>query len=342
MARTKQSASKISETNLKKWTLLERHPLRYNTQIPIIINNNEFVCGIYQYNITSNKWKPWGLNPDNITNVKILAYNHTHKLIYIWDILENMQQIIIMSINYNNTNDIKLIKLMTNNDNDLIGQHINGKLHIIDKINEQHWIYDENTQSWNDEKLQNVSDHVIGLVYVSSKQRILLVDPPLNLIHSYCMITNKWSDIHMELPYELRDFGVSLTTDERYIIITGGKQKMNFEHIPRQNYRNNFFWTQNIYLIDLKEMKLLKSDMVIPKCTGCNSIIVNDKRKDELVVYGFIRQCWNEYDIGLDNLPPKYIVKLIGLRYCIQYLHVLEYYGGQSHWRISIDDIVKT
>ena len=89
-------------------------------------------------------------------------------------------------------------------------------------------------------------------------------------------------------------FGCVITNDEKYVITFGCAD------IKDQT-------TDAIYIFDMEEMSVRKSDIDCPKEMRNHAILMGDHNKESIVVYGYIRWVWslkqfNEIGFACDDI----------------------------------------
>eukprot|EP01084_Bolivina_argentea_P084836 153384_1 len=138
------------------------------------------------------------------------------------------------------------------------------------------------------------------------KNRIMLIGDYYGKdIEIYDGINKQWNISKMNSCLYIRLGGFHcLTNNERYLIV------------------NNT--DANICIMDLNEKKVMYTDIKCPFGAYYRGIIVNDVTRQELIVCGFIRLCWNKYKMKEWIFPPICIIKLIQSRCCDEYLHIVQ------------------
>ena len=73
------------------------------------------------------------------------------------------------------------------------------------------------------------------------------------------------------------------------------------------------------------------------------AITVNDKTRDELVVFGFVREGWKLSEIADHLYPPRYLIKMMNRYFLNEYVHLISIGNHSSygeHWRMGVFDII--
>ena len=75
-------------------------------------------------------------------------------------------------------------------------------------------------------------------------------------------------------------------------------------------------------------------------------IILRDDKRDELLVFGFINQCFRNKEMINVQILPVYLIKLIRGWVCIEMVHLIAWTKDWDrkylHWKINVDDILTT
>ncbi len=178
----------------------------------------------------------------------------------------------------------------------------------------RHWVLDvcDNSYKLNEccsfAKLnENCEYGSCELVYNQSKTFVMHVSN--KGLYSYNRKQNEWLDVNVKIP--AIDIGACVITgDQRYIL----------------NFGN-----QHIYVIDLMGKKCFESKIVAPCEQWYDVVIIKNNLRSELITFGFVRKCWNEYGIGLDIFPPQYIVRLIQLWVLHEDIHIMYDHGNKNY-----------
>ena len=70
--------------------------------------------------------------------------------------------------------------------------------------------------------------------------------------------------------------------------------------------------------------------------------ISNNEMVQSWLTIGFIRDIWNEYNIGMYRFPPQYLIKLIEAKVKInsEFLHLF-IKNDLSHFCIPLDNVMR-
>eukprot|EP01084_Bolivina_argentea_P013597 25525_1 len=147
----------------------------------------------------------------------------------------------------------------------------NNELHLIGgRRSIKHYVFDTQINKF---KLRSklVDIHVtpgFGMVYIASKQCLYLFAGTLgrSVVSTYSTATNAWGKLNVELSTPLFDFGITLTSDNRYVLLFGGRSD--------EEYSND------IYIFDVDKCVFKKSTIKCPprikSRTRYKASIIND------------------------------------------------------------------
>eukprot|EP01084_Bolivina_argentea_P015571 29178_1 len=100
-------------------------------------------------------------------------------------------------------------------------------------------------------------------------------------IYQFSCPDSQWTELNIKTPTALCGCGLVATTNERYIIILGGKSGLrkgdNADAIFIYDTRNNVF---------------VKSKIKCPEEAEYNAILMNDSKRNEMITFGFVRDCY--------------------------------------------------
>eukprot|EP01084_Bolivina_argentea_P139952 246150_1 len=325
----------------------ETHVWSTSGSHPIAVNKKEIFLGQYdklcKFNRICNKWSEWINYPENVRDLyssQTTCVDNREKTIYVYQNDETGINGILLIINYD-TKDIQVIQngnvTRTGYGHKIIFAH--QQLHLIGgRWNDKHFIFNSKQKRFEIlHTFEQFSEGMsgFGLVHCPSKQRILLIggcnetinnDECLDEIYSYSTVNHTWTQLNIKLPEKICNFGCSVACNGEYVIILGGITDTDF--------------SKNIYVIDMRNIKIMKSKVVCPVSKGFDSVIINDEIKRELIVFGYVRKCWKNEKMISMLFPPQYIIKMIQLWYLNEYVHLFQYASAKNHWKILVDDII--
>eukprot|EP01084_Bolivina_argentea_P234982 395544_1 len=202
---------------------------------------------------------------------------------------------------------------------------ISNKIHIIGGDNSKQFIFDKNTN-----KIINITYNYhwaeIGL-HMESRNSIMMVvkekaNSPFS-IYEFLLENNKWMSLNIKLPNASKD-GLSMvkSRNEKYIFIIDGLE------------------TLNVYVLNIQCGKLKKSCLEYPCFHVGDFGVINmtNKMKDELLVFGYVKKCYQLLEFNEVQYLPHYLVQCIVGWISIERIHFILMHG--AHWMINIDDIL--
>lgn len=145
----------------------------------------------------------------------------------------------------------------------------------------------------------------------------------LDIIHEYDINNNKWTKLIHKLPTALSGSGCTSILNGQYVILFGGCNHGNKDDIFIYCVRNGTFKESNIKC---------------PKQGHHQAFAINDRKKDNLITFGFVRMCWRECDIDHHLFPPQYLIKIICRYYWNEWIHLFKMYQG-NHYKIDVFDL---
>ena len=333
------------------WTELDSVPHAYFAKL-LSVNDHEFICipsrssddnnrdgknsdGIYVYNSIHNKWCKIINYP---TNFETLRHSTTidkkNQIIYIANGISKLYKIDLKT---------KTIELLSNNVN--VGAFpgiilIKNKIHIIGaRENYKHFLYDQD-----DDQLKEICDFADNdlmtsrsSIYLKSTQSafttVYYKDNPLDPVSIMEFKDNEWSDLNIKDCDGLHQSCILSTFHEDYLLIIGGVTDITF-------------WIHaNIFVYNIKNKKLMKSDIRSPFIGYPFGAITKNDENDELLTFGFIRNCYKIFSLFNDvQIMPFYLMKFIQKWVCNEKLHLMlskEYDNKiKTHWMINVDRII--
>ena len=311
-----------------------------NSTYPIIVLTN--IGEIFRYSISEEEWIQYYYHHDSIS-----PFNN----IIIDTFLDNRKNAIMFVFVYENTSSLYVAELKLNQQNEYWKNRVIKIIHesccwILDgccpiiikdrfhfiggRLNKTHALLNVNQKF---ETLHNVYNETIKINYArlvkagnfvlsfggSEKYKWEIID----YIHQYDIGKNKWKRLKITMPKLMTRFGCVTIMNDKYIVFFGG------------GYHKESYDDIYIYSVENKMFRL--SNVKYPQRGECHVVAVNDKLKEELSVYGFVRYQWKILPLHQQLFPPKYIIHIIRKYYHIEYIHLFHKNG---HWRIDIFDLI--
>ena len=193
-------------------------------------------------------------------------------------------------------------------------------------------------QQMRNENMLCVHEHLYGKeIYISSKRQILLIggrhtrNREANMGQTmpkhpwiYSLESNEWTKVENVI-FARMMFDAVLTSNQRYIVICGGS------------------FSESIHVLDMKtenEWQLRKSTIVLPKKEHCKLLITGGfESKDEVLVIGYIRNCFQSKEFENIQLPPTYIMMMVAERYRAEMIHWIK---DNEHHAIYLKDLLSS
>lgn len=295
---------------------------------------------IQLYNGLNDTWQRQ-LLPDNVTLMDgILVQNislfdaKTQQLYY----KDNYNQLALKTWNLNN-NEYNSIRCTVKSNLDAKLLLINDELHLTGGYHGVHHIYNPMTKRYSIKHANGT--RVPGIInqtaiYLKLKQKIYLLGgcqaisfASVQYILSYCMKTNKWTRLLIDLPMKMYDFAVSSVCNDRYLIICGGECNIG---------RGSSSCPSNtIFVMDVECFVINKCKIKCPARGSMRSIAFDNEQKMGLITFGFIRNLWKNKAFKNMIYLPVYLIELVQIYAITEELHL---FWGNLHWTIQIDDIL--
>lgn len=326
------------------WKSLQKFPVQGWVSIgfasPLILNDNELLVVpwtdkskyLLKYIISENKCLKWIKYPTDLkSNYHTASLNESKTILYIYG---NSCRVIEVDLI---TQTFKESPRKYHDGSYCRSLIINDKFHIFGgwmPEDNEHYIWDKNKQilesiykfdeielirhgGSDDGTPESMRD--VYVQYLPSKNAILII-PGYTTTYVYMYYPDKWDCRHkwdLTLDNEKRDADCVITADERFVII----------------------FTRRIQIIDLYKMCLRKTDIRPPNNKSTNKAVIrNDKYLQNIITFGFVRNCWKYPAFKGIDLLPVYLTKIIEKYYHYEVVHVL--IEGGSHWTISVDRII--
>eukprot|EP01084_Bolivina_argentea_P100609 180588_1 len=173
-----------------------------------------------------------------------------------------------------------------------------------------------------------------GLVYLPNQNKLLLLggydhrkwkETSINSIYSFDFLKDKWTKESATLPKSMESFGCVVTTNEKYILMFGGSY--------------NYVTMDDIYIMDTLSMTIVKSNMKCPNNGDFYAHLEFGFMSNDLIVFGFIRNCWNRQEfVGLRK-PSDDIIEMIQMFHFTEIIHLFDRKKG-TQWKIDIVHIM--
>ncbi len=305
-------------------------PTGINANNYIVIDSSNGKWNICKYNIGNDKWNKNKLVKDikhqktydytSILNTKtqILFVVSEH---YITQIQLNNGNIITYTHNHT-TNSISAISqsIIVNNSLFIVGGHDNNS---ILKWNPKNNSFVKFSDTYN--KI-NFGDFTM----IENNNNLLLFggvdytnDKCVDYILKFNINNKKWTKL-CTLPKTMSSTCCTTAINKKYILLFGG-----------WNEFEDFAYSDTIYIYSLKYNRIQESFIKCPSKGIFSVITINNKIKDEKIVFGYIRKKWKIKN----NFMPFYLLKLIHSYYLNEYVLLLDK-KTKKHYKMDTLKIV--
>ena len=146
-------------------------------------------------------------------------------------------------------------------------------------------------------------------------------------IYEYDVVNNAWSQLPSRIPEALTAPSCISVLNEQLIILIGGSDV------------HGDVFSDRIYIYSVGKGTFKLSPITCPDKSCYQAITTNDKHKDQLTTFGYIRGLWS--DSGIDNhlFPPEYLIRIICGYYLNEWAHLFDCKTGK-HYKINVFDII--
>ena len=147
-------------------------------------------------------------------------------------------------------------------------------------------------------------------------------------IWEYNIENNEWSKLDVKMPFKLSMSAATAVLDGQYVIVSGGKDS---------NYKSS----DDIWIYSVQNKSFRKSPIKCPDAFTGNSqaFTINDKQKDELAVFGHIREERSKLLMYGDIFLPRPLIEIVLRYYTNEWVH-LWHSRNKQHCRINVFDIM--
>ncbi len=152
----------------------------------------------------------------------------------------------------------------------------------------------------------------------------------LDRICEYDINNNFWYVLDTKLPTPFIPCGCISILHDQYVLLMGVKDDnagINFNNI----------WSlkqDDIWIYSVRSKKFKKSDIKCPRKGAFDVAKMCDRNKDELIVYGFVRNEWKISTMQHLYFPPHYLIQIMHQYYLNESVHLFDWYSGK-HWKMN-------
>ena len=319
------------------WTKLKECPIKlFNGSIRT--GTNTFLLlsydnGIWQYKVNENEWTQIMKYVSQFKSLKTISYNTNKNIIHLLDSNSNLFQICLQTKEMKKITNIS-IHYVTWSRNLFC---INNKLHIFEhtpQMSMHHRALDLNKNGLDFKTIRTFQHKTLNhaAIYLPTRQRIVLFT--YARIMEYCVLTNEWTIYISSVKFPQI---TSLVTDkyEQFVI-------MSVE----------WYDTHRIIMYHIETRKIYLASYKLPTKEICHIIMMDNPERDNLIVFGYVHDCFKRKEF--DQIPelPFYLIRLIGKWICNEQLHlfsetrwwktdIMSRQDDRKHWKINLDNLFK-
>ena len=310
----------------------------HQSQSLFVIQAIKYQPGLFQYSFINDSWVKYKIQ-SNYNDIFHCSRNHAAAInddntIYLCD---RKHQITIFKPKSDNECVMRTIKNLDEIKSGTMrgtGVMINNEFHIIGGKVSEHVKFNSNEQ-----KCEILHDLKVALnlnaprFTAKSKIRnnILLLfggldgDERMDRMHEYDIINDQWARSQLKLPKPLSSVASTQILNGQFVLLFGG---------------NDGKYINDIYVYSIRDKTFRESKIKCPE-RGCyGAFTINDKVRDSLVTFGWIRRKWRACGINSHLFPPEYLIRIMCGYYLNERVHLLNTHTG-DHYKINVFDIIK-
>jgi len=208
---------------------------------------------------------------------------------------------------------------------------INQKFHIIgvgEYFRKKHIKYDPISQTITVlHQFVDIFDlnHIVNHEIVRIKNKILMFGGYnghyfLNNIYEYNIEDNKWTQLNCTMPKRMVGFGCVVILNKEYVALFGGG--------------NDVDAYDDIFIFSVQDKTFKKSKIKCPFACNFRAFAFNDRKKDELTTFGYMRDKWKQCEMNNHYFPPQYLIRIIYAYYWHEFVHLFTNFG--DHYSMDI------
>ena len=143
-------------------------------------------------------------------------------------------------------------------------------------------------------------------------------------IMQYDIAKNEWTKLKsIKMPYAVREFGCTVILNEQFVVLFGGESALGD-------------WSDDVFIYSVQNQTFQKSKIKCPDKAEFQAFTINDKVKDDITTFGFIRSRWIQCGMNNYSFPPQYLIRIICSYYCNEWIHLFAKNDGGHHWNIDV------
>eukprot|EP01083_Nonionella_stella_P153160 491683_1 len=317
---------KVSTQNGAEWVTLASFPTGPRIHL-VELNYHELGAvtwdqttrRLYKYVPGRDKWKLWMECADRLKSRGWITCGdrHNEKVFMYGDCGE-------MIVFHTRKRNIKIVKKL----NRIVvggqgGQCVmmNGKLHILGGVEADSWHLLWNSQVQTMKRLRTnitalTEDKHFSVIALQKSQKLLLfgqtAEDQYPYIYEYSFADCLWKKSDVMLPFKMRSFGYTVSTNEEHIVLFGGE-------------------IDDIFILNVNDMKFKRAKHKCPAVGKFSAFWMDYKDEYKIVLNGMIRESINK-GIGDD------IFHMIMMRIVTNDVHLV-HLNTSRHWRLNIHSI---
>eukprot|EP01084_Bolivina_argentea_P127028 224742_1 len=322
----------INDNNI--WIQLAVFPKGRDFKYVAKINGNNFLVvgngAVYNYNLQTNKWNVHSYGDFNSRRCAAALNN---QLLYLLD-----TDAYLTTINVVDKTVQKVSKNPHYVDIYSAGFIINNEYHIIEgTYNNKQLKWNSQSNKWQTyhafSELEEVTIQPNPVVNLKSKQKTFLfgghrsdIAQHLDTVYEYNIQQNIWNKTNIKMPKPCC-VGIPVPVIRGQFILFFGW------------YNHDAGYQDDIFIFSVSEQKFKISSIKCPNKSWYSAVAINDCKRDEKIVFGYVRKQWKLSPIPDHWFPPLYLLKLMARYFLIECIHILDE-GYGNHWKINSLDIV--
>lgn len=295
--------------------------------------------GIYKYNVNTNVWTRLIEYDDTFktsSQVVYAAYDPSNQLLFVSD-GKTIFEFDLNSKSMKVLNEFAIRRCMS-----MIC--VDGILHLLsanawrvasvqsDDNDYKHEVFNKDIGEFKEiHKIKEFDGNFFKLLHLKKKKNVILFDPNNGVMHTYQTWNNEWVPSKIKNEYEpISNQAYVSTANEQHIIGLSGVIRVSYPSVCGHY----------ITMFDVRDKVLKTLKAKCPVTTGLvRAVMMTNEKRDEVMVYGFVNQCFESEEYQNIQRLPKYLIQLISQWISNEYIHLIDQMTG-NHWKIHIDEIL--
>ena len=217
------------------------------------------------------------------------------------------------------------------------GVMINDKFHVIGGSHHsfRHIAYNTIAQKCeimhDSASISNLTKMWYGHSIIRIQQKLLIFGGSdhshfSDYIYEYDLRNNAYQKLEITIPRKMVYVACTSILNGQFVLLFGGTDDNIHSH-------------DDIYVYSVNDETFKISTIKCPEKVQYQAFTANDKEKDKLTTFGFIRQQWKKCEIDAHLFPPEYLIRIISGYYVNEWVHLLSRASGKHH-KIYAFDII--